>query len=487
MFTVIKRNKLPDIVNNFSEWYQEVIRLGGLSEQNDVKGCITVLPYGCALWEKITFVLNKDIKKMGASNMMFPLLIPHSLFEKEKDHVEGFAPEVAIVTHAGGKKLEDPLVVRPTSEIIIHDFFKKKIRSWRDLPLKVNQWCSVLRWEKRPRAFLRTTEFWWQEGHTAHESYEEALKQSEDAILMYENFCLNYLAIPVIVGKKPDYERFAGADITWTIEGMMQDGKAVQMGTSHLLGEGFAKTQNMEFQDREMQAKIPYLTSWGVTTRLIGSLIMVHGDDKGMVMPPNIAPIFCVIVPIFKNKIEKELLLNAFKPLISFFDSNNIDYIIDSRDEVTPGVKFFESEVKGIPFRIELGMRDLAAQNFTLYERDIDKKSIYSLSLFGDMPVLSIFFDNLKIKMQERMLAKAVAFQKSKMYEGVKLKDFGLLLMKQNEFYISFWCGNDAEFFKEYQSSVRCVLEAKKYKDQVCCLHDDCKEEKIKILIAKSY
>lgn len=484
---MIKKKKLPHMVNNFSEWYQEVIKLAELSEQSDVKGCITVLPYGCAIWEKITFILNKDIKKMGVSNMMFPLLIPYSLFEKEKDHVDGFAPEVAMVTHAGGKQLEDPLVIRPTSEVIIHDFFKNKIRSWRDLPLKVNQWCSVLRWEKRPRAFLRTTEFWWQEGHTAHESYEQALRQAEDAIVMYKNFCLNYLAIPVIMAKKPDYERFAGADITWTIEGMMQDGKAVQMGTSHLLGGGFAKTQNMEFQDREMKKKIPYLTSWGVTTRLIGSLIMVHGDSKGIVLPPYIAPILCVIMPIFKNETEKEVLLDVLKPLKNFFDANNIDYTIESRDEVTPGVKFFESEVKGIPFRVELGMRDVDVQNFTLYERDIDKKNTYPLALFDDVCGLSIFFENLKIKMQERMLAKAVAFQKSKIHEGVKLKDFGLLLMKQNEFYISFWCGNDAEFFKEYQSSVRCVLEAKKYKDQVCCLHDDCKEEKIKILIAKSY
>jgi prolyl-tRNA synthetase len=484
---MIKKNKLPDLINSFPEWYQEVIAVSGLSEQSEVKGCITVLPYGCALWEKITAILNKSIKKMGASNMMFPMLIPYSLFEKEKDHVDGFAPEVAMVTHAGGKKLEDPLVVRPTSEVIIHDFFTKKIKSWRDLPLKVNQWCSVMRWEKRPRPFLRTTEFWWQEGHTAHENRDEALRQAEDAICVYERFCVDFLAIPVTVGRKPDYERFAGADITWTIEGMMQDGKAVQMGTSHLLSEGFALSQKMEFQDREMKTKSPYLTSWGVTTRLIGALVMVHGDQNGLVFPPNIAPILFSIVPIFKTDVERKLVLGILQPLCIFFEEQGVDYSMDLRDEVTPGAKFFESEIKGIPFRIELGSRDIEAGRFTLYERDINKKSVYSLSLLENLVELKDLFDNIKRNMQERMLVKATLRKNSKIHNGIKLRDFGVSLMENNEFYVSFWCGKDALLFKEYQASVRCILEEKKYAAGDCCLHDDCKEQKIKVLIARSY
>jgi prolyl-tRNA synthetase len=483
-----KKKNLPDIVTNFSEWYQEVISLAELAEQNDVKGCITVLPYGCLLWEKITAILNQDIKKkLGASNMMFPLFIPYSSFEKEKEHVDGFAPEVAMVTHAGGKKLEDPLVVRPTSEIIIHDYFKKKIKSWRDLPLKVNQWCSVVRWEKRPRAFLRTTEFWWQEGHTAHETYEQAYEQAEAAIALYENFCIDYLAIPVIMGRKPDYERFAGADITWTIEGMMQDGKAVQMGTSHLLGEGFAKMQGMEFQNKDMTLSTPHLTSWGVTTRLIGVLIMVHGDNKGLVLPPKIAPVLLSIIPIFKNDSERFLLLGALVPLEKFLEGNGIDYLLDKREEVTPGVKFFETEVKGIPFRIELGMRDLAEGNFTLYQRDINQKKVCPLTLFDDFSLLEKFFENLKSEMQERMLKKAKQFKDAKIHHGVKLRDFGVLLMERNEFYTAFWCGSDSHHFKEYQSSVRCVLDKKHYNDEICCLHDDCGRYKMLVLIARNY
>lgn len=485
---MIKRNnKLPDIVIYFSQWYQEVIRLAELSDQSDTKGCIIVLPYGNALWEKITMIMNQKIKEMQVSNMLFPLLIPYSFFEKEKEHIEGFAPEVAVVTHAGGRKLDDPLVVRPTSEVIIHDYFKKKIKSWRDLPLKVNQWCNVVRWEKRPRAFLRTSEFWWQEGHTAHACYDEALEQAENAIKMYADFCREYLAIPVIVARKPDYERFAGAEITWTIEGMMQDGKAVQMGTSHLLGEGFAKSQNMEFQDKDMQVKIPYLTSWGVTTRLIGTLIMVHGDQNGLVMPPCIAPILFSIIPIFKNKTEKEKLLCVLSPLKDFFLKSNIDYIFDDREEITPGAKFFESEIKGIPFRIEVGMRDLEKGQFTLFERDINKKTHFAISLLSYVEKLDSLIVDLKRNMQQRMFEKAILFQKKNTFIGEKLSNFGSVLIERNGFCITYWCGEDSHLFKEYQSSVRCVLECKQGIELTCCLHANCKKEKMKVLVARSY
>ncbi len=491
--------KLPNIIENFSEWYQEIIYLAGLAENCDIKGCIIVLPYGNAIWENITKILNQKIKQMGALNMSFPMLIPYSFLEKEKDHVEGFAPEVAVVTYAGGKQLEEPLVIRPTSEVIIHDYFARKIKSWRNLPMKVNQWCSVIRWEKRPRAFLRTTEFWWQEGHTAHADYLEALNQAEDAIKMYADFCRTYLAIPVIMGKKPDYERFAGADITWTIEGMMQDGKAVQMGTSHLLGEGFAKAQKMEFQDKDMKTKIPFLTSWGVTTRLIGTLIMVHGDEKGLVIPPLIAPILLILIPIYKNMIEKNKILLVFEKLRKILDEQLITFSIDDNEEITPGAKFFDSEIKGIPFRIEIGMREMEKGEFTFYERDIDKKNIYSLTLLNDLNLFKSFIEEKKNKMQERMFIKATNYRNSKIFNNDNLFKFGDELIKNNGFYISYWCGKNEEMFKEYQCSVRCLysddnddnnedFKVDNFKSLPCCIHGTkCEFEKKRVLIAKSY
>lgn len=493
------RNKkcLPDIVNNFAEWYQEVICLAELAENCDVKGCIIILPYAYSIWENMTLILNKGIKKMGVVNMAFPLLIPYSYFEKEKDHIDGFAPEVAIVTHAGGKKLEEPLLVRPTSEVIVHNFFKNKISSWRNLPLKVNQWCSVIRWEKRPRAFLRTSEFWWQEGHTAHSNYEEAICQAEESICLYERFCRDILAIPVIVGKKPEYERFAGADSTWTIEGMMQDGKAVQMGTSHLLGDGFARAQNIEFQDKDMKMKTPFLTSWGVTTRLIGTLIMVHGDQKGLVMPPDIAPILFSLIPIYKNNYEKSIIMPVFENLIKILDFYNISYFLDIREDVTPGVKFFDSEKKGIPFRIEIGLRDIENDNFTLFERDICTKNFYSINLLANNEDFYVFFNNIKDFMQKRIYQKALLFRDNNIFMGDLLSNFGPKLLKENGFYISFWCGKGEESFKEFQASVRCLLEEDFIKERKfgfnsfqkkCCVHDfGCKESLQLCLIARSY
>lgn len=485
----IKKNKLPDIHVDFSQWYQEIVFQSGLAEQTDVKGCIIVCPYGCSLWESVTFVLNQNIKKMGALNMLFPMLIPYSYFEKEKEHIDGFAPEVAIVTKVGNKELEEPFIVRPTSEVIIHDFFRRKINSWRDLPLKINQWCSVVRWEKRPRAFLRTTEFWWQEGHTAHESYEEAELQTLDAINMYAEFCYNFLAIPVIKAKKPRHERFAGAETTWTIEGMMQDGRALQMGTSHLLGSGFAKAQDMKFQDKNMNLIVPHLTSWGVTTRLIGAIIMVHGDQQGIVMPPFIAPILFFLVPICKNQLEYSAIMEKFNVLEKIFNSNNISYQIDKNYELAPGSKFFESELKGIPFRIEIGIRDLESNLFTLYQRDINKKEKYSLHLLDDEIQFIMFIENFKKDMHCRMLDKAINYKKLKTLEIDSINE-----IKQfnngNNFYITYWCGFGESFFKELQLSVRCVLEENIFEGKWCCLHgQDCIASGLlqQIIIAKAY
>jgi prolyl-tRNA synthetase len=480
----IKSSLLSNIDTDFSQWYQDVIAGAELAESSPVKGCMTILPYGYALWEQIQKKLDVEIKKMGAKNMAFPLFIPYSFFEREKDHVEGFAPEVAIVTHAGGKKLEEPLVVRPTSEVIIHDYFKNKIRSWRDLPLKVNQWCNVVRWEKRPRAFLRTTEFWWQEGHTAHATAEEASLQAEKALFMYRDFVQDILAIPVIAAEKPSYERFAGADKTFTIEGMMRDGKAVQMGTSHILGSGFANVLGMEFQDKDMTNKVPVLTSWGVTTRLIGTIIMVHGDQSGLVLPPAIAPILFILIPIYKNDLEREIVFNKITVLESFFIEFNISFEIDDAP-LTPGARFFNAEMRGIPFRIELGMRDAEQNQFTLFERDVKRKAVYNFSEITNKEFF-VIFTHLKHTMQERMLEKAKKSRSLRYASGKKLSEFGAQLIDQNGFYETFWCGDEAERFKEYQANIRCVLESGVV-DQVCCLHDNCKKLLDKVIVAKCY
>ena len=289
-----------------------------------------------------------------------------------------------------------------------------------------------------------------------------------------------------MTGRKPEGEKFPGAEKTYTFEGIMPDGKALQMGTSHLLGEGFARAQNMEFQDKDMQVKVPYLTSWGVTTRLIGTLIMVHGDQNGLVMPPHIAPLLLSIIPIFKGEAEKEILLRILLPLSNFLESNSIEYLIDDREEVTPGVKFFESEIKGIPFRIEIGMRDFDRGEFTLFERDINKKSFYPISLLSDFVKLNQFFIDLKINMHDRMLKKAEQFKEKNTFFGDKLSFFTDKLIEKNGFFISYWCGGEAEKFKEFQLSVRCVLE-NGIEDVACCLHENCIEHKMKVVVARSY
>jgi len=291
-------NKITSRSENYSEWYLDIIKVADLAEHASVKGCMIIKPYGYAIWENIKDILDKKIKETGAENAYFPLLIPEKLLQKEADHVEGFSPECAVVTHAGGKKLKEPLVIRPTSETIMYETFSRWIESYRDLPLLINQWANIVRWEMRPRLFLRTTEFLWQEGHTAHQSEEEADKKARQMLEVYKDFLENYLAIPVVSGIKSESEKFAGAKNTYTVEAMMQDGKALQMGTSHNLGDNFAKAFNIKFLDKNEKRKYAWQTSWGVSTRLIGGLIMTHSDDKGLVLPPKIAPIQVVIIPI---------------------------------------------------------------------------------------------------------------------------------------------------------------------------------------------
>lgn len=480
---------------NFSEWYLDIVYKAKLAQNSSVKGCIIVLPYGYALWENIQFFLGQKIINQGARNMAFPLLIPYSYFEKEKDHIEGFAPEVALVTSAGGRKLEDPLVVRPTSEVIIHEYFKNVIHSWRDLPIKVNQWCSVVRWEKRPRPFIRTTEFWWQEGHTAHAAYSEAFHMTMAMISEYASFCRDYLAIPVIVGKKPQAERFAGAEETWTIEGIMQDGKAVQMGTSHLLGKGFAEAAGIKFQDANQINSLPYLTSWGVTTRLIGTIVMVHGDKKGLVMPPYIAPIHLIIIPIYKNKEDNALIfeiIEKIKDVLFSAQKNLLDgrfrFEVDCRDDITPGFKFCDADLRGIPFRIDLGMRDLTNQSFTFYTRFNGLKRNYNINVLLDTNLFIDFILEHIENTHRRMYEKALSFKQKIIFlfdlSHVFCKNIDeecdSKIFQSHSFYLSYWCQKDYDKIKEKQLTVRCILSQEdkiyfsdiiKEKPVTCCIH----------------
>jgi len=370
--------KIADQTKDFPQWYLDVIAEAGLAEHADVKGCIIFKPYGYALWEAIQFDLNRRIKEQGVENAYCPLLIPESIIAKEKDHVEGFAPECAVVTHGGGKELTEKLYIRPTSETIIYATFAKWIQSHRDLPLKINQWANVVRWEMRTRPFLRTLEFLWQEGHTCHATKEEADAMVEGALQMYADFDREMLAIPVMSGRKPEHEKFAGALYTLSTEALAKDGKAIQAGTSHNLGQGFSQAYGVSFLNEAGKATLPWMTSWGLSTRIIGTLIVVHGDEKGLRLPPKIAPIQVVIVPIYKTDEEKKNVLAAAKKLVTSLGDLRVK--LDDRDEKSPGFKFNEWEVKGVPVRIELGPKDLEKKAVMLCRRDTGEKQSVAMA-----------------------------------------------------------------------------------------------------------
>ncbi len=470
-------NKLPDIKTDFSQWYLDVVYQSELADQSPVRGCMVIRPYGYALWENIKSRLDQRIKETGHENAAFPLLIPESFLKKEAQHVEGFAPELAVVTHAGGKELEEPLVVRPTSETIIHYMFAQWIQSWRDLPLKINQWCSVVRWEMRTRPFLRTTEFFWQEGHTAHETYEQA---HEEAVLMlneYVDLAQNYLAVPVIPGRKTEMEKFPGADITFTYEALMQDGKALQMGTSHIISQNFAKAFDMQYQDREGKQAYPYLTSWGSTTRLIGAVIMTHGDEKGLVLPPKIAPIQVVIIPIFKKGIDNAVILDATTAIKDRLQG--IRTLIDTDDSKTPGNKFYKWELKGVPVRIEIGARDIEQNQVVVVDR---------IGLCKQ----TIVIDQIDTAIPELLdMVQATLFNRAKMREQdmwhheAKLVDFGPKIAEHNGLYQTGFCGDlaCATELKKYQATTRCLLDEKTFDTCFYCN----KESNTDVLVAKAY
>ncbi len=374
--------KIATRAEDFPRWYTDVIAAAELADYSPVKGCMVIKPYGYSIWENIQKVLDGMFKETGHQNAYFPLFIPEEFIHREAEHVEGFSPELAVVTHAGGKKLEEPLVVRPTSETIINHSFSRWISSWRDLPLLINQWANVVRWELRTRLFLRTSEFLWQEGHTAHATHDESRAEVQQMLEVYRRFVEEYLAIPVLTGKKSDREKFAGALETYTIEAMMQDRKALQCGTSHDLGQNFARAFNIRFQTQEGQLEHVWQTSWGVSTRLIGGLIMSHGDDRGIIIPPEIAPIQVVFVPIWKTDEEKAKVLGVCDKLSKSLLS--LPNKIDQRDNYRPAWKYYEWERKGVPMRVEIGPRDVDKEHVVMVRRDTGQKEFVPVEHFKE-------------------------------------------------------------------------------------------------------
>ncbi len=405
-----EERKVTPRSQDFAAWYNDIILRAELADYSPVRGCIVFRPDGFAIWEGLRDELDRRIKKTGARNAYFPLFIPQSFIHKEAQHVEGFSPELAVVTHGGGKELEEPLIVRPTSETIINHMFAQWIHSHRDLPLMLNQWCNVVRWEMRTRMFLRTTEFLWQEGHTAHATQAEAERETLTMLEVYRSFCEEYLAIPLITGRKSAAERFAGAVETYTIEGLMGDGRALQCGTSHFLGQNFAKAFETRYLDDNNQMQHVWQTSWGVSTRLLGAIIMVHGDDQGLRIPPTIAPIQVVIVPIWRKPEERETVLGAARAALGALEEAGIRGKLDEREGLTPGFKFNEWEMRGVPLRVEIGPRDVASGEVVLARRDMPGKEAKLKSPIAELPARS---RALLGEIQRNLYAQAVAWKQA--------------------------------------------------------------------------
>ena len=424
-----------------------------LADYSPVKGCMVIRPYGYSIWEMIQSSLDKMIKETGHQNAYFPLFIPESFLKKEAEHVEGFAPECAVVTYGGGKELEEKLIIRPTSETIINYMFSKWIQSYRDLPMLLNQWANIVRWEMRTRLFLRTTEFLWQEGHTAHATKEEAEEEARKMLEVYKTLSEKYLAIPVIDGVKTDSQRFAGAVTTYCIEGLMKDGKALQMGTSHYLGQNFAKAFDTKYQDQNGQLQYVHQTSWGVSTRLIGAVIMTHNDEKGLKLPPNIAPIQIIVVPIYKETAEREIVLKKCKELEESL-KGSFRLKIDDREQYSPGWKFNYWEVKGVPIRINLGPKDIQNNVVEIVRRDTGEK-LKNVPQQG----LTQYLQKLSTEIQENLFRQAKEFQVKNTF-SVNSKEEFIKTTSSGGFIVSFWCGNNSceeNIKQETKATIRCI------------------------------
>jgi len=438
---------------DFSQWYIDVILKAQLMDYAPIKGFMAFRPAGFALWEKVQELLDKRFKETGHQNAYFPLFIPQSLLQKEAEHVEGFAPEVAWVTRGGSEILAEPLLVRPTSEAIICDFYSRWVQSWRDLPILINQWCSVVRWEKSTRPFLRTSEFLWQEGHTCHRTEEEAEAETLQMLEVYREFLETEMAIPVLAGRKTEREKFAGALRTYSVEALMSDGRALQAGTSHNLGQHFAKVFDIKFLDQDDQLKYVWQTSWGLSTRTIGALIMVHGDDRGLVLPPRMAPVQVVIVPILSKK-DGERVLEAVRSLADQLKEQKIRVKLDDREEYSPGWKYNEWEMRGVPVRIEVGPRDLDKDQVVTVRRDSGEKEFIARSeLAAQLP-------NLLEKIQNDLLKKALDFREANTRKGSDYEEFKKIMEEQRGFFIAPWCGDDhcEEQIKiDTKATIRCL------------------------------
>jgi prolyl-tRNA synthetase len=445
-------NKLPTQAEDFPGWYVEVVKRAELAEHGPAKGSMIMKPHGYAIWELTQRALDDRIKATGHENVYFPLLIPMSLLEKEADHVEGFAPQVAVVTHGGGEKLEEPLAIRPTSEAIIWSTYKRWIQSYRDLPLLYNQWGNVLRWEMRTRLFLRTSEFLWQEGHTAHATADEAMAEARQMLEVYREVAEDVLGIPVFTGRKSPGERFPGAVETFCIEGLMRDGKALQCGTSHFLGQNFAKAYDVTFLNADGAQDHAWATSWGFSARMVGGAIMANGDDAGLRLPPSVAPIQVVIVPIYRSDEERASVLGVAEGLRADLAKNGVRVRLDDRDQHRPGYKFAEWELKGVPVRIELGPRDVAANQVVLATRlGGDKETV----AVGD--VVSGMADRL-LSVQRDLYADAVAYREANMHEITSFDAFAAGVDEHGGFWVGAWCGEgscEAEIATKTKATIR--------------------------------
>ena len=441
---------------SYSQWYLDVISAGKLADYAPVKGCMVIRPSGFAIWEAMQARLDRMFKETGHVNAYFPLLIPKHFMEKEAEHVEGFSPECAVVTHGGGKELEEPLMIRPTSETVIGHMYSQWIQSYRDLPVLINQWCNVLRWEMRTRLFLRTSEFLWQEGHTAHETEEEAQEETMRMLEIYRRFQEEDLAIPVIPGLKTESEKFPGAIATYCIEAMMQDGKALQAGTSHNLGQNFAKAFDITFLDRKNEQSHAWTTSWGVSTRMIGGLIMTHGDDDGLIIPPRIAPVQVVIIPIFTNDSERAET-KAFAESIAERLHSRLDrlkVVIDHRDDLRPAEKFFHWLQQGIPVRIEVGPRDVAKQCGMVARRDVREKESVELES------ITAHVCDLLEKIQEHLFQRALEFRKQNTRRTKNYEEFCEIMKKEGGFVMAHWNGSpevEAKIKGNTKATIRCI------------------------------
>ncbi|MEZ3502970.1 MAG: proline--tRNA ligase [Lachnospiraceae bacterium] len=448
---------------DFAQWYTDVVKKAELCDYTSVKGCMVIKPAGYAIWENIQNELDRRFKATGVQNVYLPMFIPESLLQKEKDHVEGFAPEVAWVTHGGLEPLQERMCVRPTSETLFCDFYQNEIHSYRDLPMVYNQWCSVVRWEKTTRPFLRSREFLWQEGHTAHASAEEAEERTVQMLNVYADFCEQILAIPVIKGQKTDKEKFAGAEATYTIESLMHDGKALQSGTSHNFGDGFAKAFGIQYTDKDNQLKYVHQTSWGMTTRMIGAIIMVHGDDSGLVLPPRIAPVQTAIIPIAAHK---EGVLDKAYELRDRL-SAGFKVKVDDSDK-SPGWKFAEQEIKGIPTRIEIGPKDIEANQAVIVRRDTREKIVVSLD------ELETKLAEVLETMQADMLERARSHREAHTYDVTTYEEFIETVNNKPGFVRAMWCGDQAcedKIKEDTTATSRCMpFEQQNISDKcVCC------------------